>query len=1269
MKIGRNDPCFCGSGKKYKKCCIDKQQPTYHKKTMPENEEEKINPFFQKYNSFDLLQSIAGLTITPENHGKYVRMELIAQEIIRGYNTNKEFSSPDTLKTFLDKFYPSNHLEDPPVNLFTDLITFYDGDYLIFPGITENGSFILSNLLTAIFHYPDTNISEKFKNNCIHAASFILCVSNAIAMKLGYTRYQDGEETESEIFFQNNEQLNKLKEAVTFSSDEMNQLLKENLIAKEALQLFLADINSPDFKTAYVEESPLLYKPILYTEEKYLVVSPATLSFALTHFIWAEAETWGCMEEVNDAYQSAVWNMIQLQLRNMKFELLHIEGTPNETKLPVKEGVYKFDDDKIAYIQMVYDSGSNFGKTKRPIKKDAADSVETLEGHKEETIAKIFSLPEYANFQLLHFTMVSFIGRDFYYPIKKTENARTIAMPVFEFDVLSNLKEADAIDLWKFAVARQEQLVEVPVMSFSFLDQFKIFKEHNDSFYLSDETKHNFLHVQPGYSAEMVRESKLLTDHHSVLISVEDRLATVPVERKDKYAPVYLNINHIASGELKLVVEGFPQPIWVSPKFIPENISGELRHMFWELNDAIAYWLWQIQDDCNSYLKLLGSNPLTVTFEVNPIAKFETIERNFIREENLSDKFETSATVTSFNIVIPSEIIPYLYGSDNEGERVLVKHLVIGFNKILASNMQPEIPTNRINEIVEKNAPLGMKKKFYILDTNDNLLLDPRNLAKRRYIQDYDIELVLNSIVSGLGNNCPAIGELQTKDEKEKLALNIVMKVLLPKLKKEISKYDSRKLLERLIGLNESLIRKREHLKILVPTRIACFVSVEQQEIDLRENLGKINRTTIATRCLIEHIAAEQPKGNQIISTTAIDEMLALIDQIISWGSLCDQIKYDLFDIKMGILPSGRVGTGKSIMSEVFDPYYASKTKEDVTDSIKSYEQVFPQRNPVKGKDTPEYLDKAFLSDYGISFNRICAFVEGLAIIGIQQETSFAVLPLNELKIKINKTVTPFNDLEFSNAINYLTLFYRGNIITVPAGFESYDISPWRFNRRLSFLRKPIVAFKNPDDNDNPFIYWGFRHVLAIRIYLVDQLFSGRLKVAEEGQVIKAIGKLVQERGDSLVRKVSQKLKIKDVIVDTEVPINSHTEFYDANDLGDIDVLAIDTINKILFSIECKSMSPSRNIKEMVEEVSKLFGSDTEKGWIKKHLNRDEWIKNNMPLIAKKYKVDLTGYTVKSLFVTEEDMLTPHLKKQNLPIPFVTRYNIEKDGINILLTK
>ena len=29
--LGRNDPCHCGSGKKYKKCCSDKDQAAEHK--------------------------------------------------------------------------------------------------------------------------------------------------------------------------------------------------------------------------------------------------------------------------------------------------------------------------------------------------------------------------------------------------------------------------------------------------------------------------------------------------------------------------------------------------------------------------------------------------------------------------------------------------------------------------------------------------------------------------------------------------------------------------------------------------------------------------------------------------------------------------------------------------------------------------------------------------------------------------------------------------------------------------------------------------------------------------------------------------------------------------------------------------------------------------------------------------------------------------------------------------------------------------------------
>lgn len=44
-KIGRNDPCFCGSGKKLKKCCIDSyNEDRLAKINLSREENENLNP-------------------------------------------------------------------------------------------------------------------------------------------------------------------------------------------------------------------------------------------------------------------------------------------------------------------------------------------------------------------------------------------------------------------------------------------------------------------------------------------------------------------------------------------------------------------------------------------------------------------------------------------------------------------------------------------------------------------------------------------------------------------------------------------------------------------------------------------------------------------------------------------------------------------------------------------------------------------------------------------------------------------------------------------------------------------------------------------------------------------------------------------------------------------------------------------------------------------------------------------------------------------------
>jgi hypothetical protein len=257
-KIGRNDMCPCGSGKKYKKCCIDSGRSF----DTPPTQDEPAS-IFNQYDSTDLIKTFAGLTLLLQNHGKNVRFEELSRRAITNFNQAKPPIPEGELQTFLNENYPSHYLEDPATNLFTDLVTFYGGDYIIFPGITDGGNYVLSNLLAAIYNWSDSGISEQFRSNCMHASLLMLNLSNKIAQRLGYTRYIVEEVEENLISIPNAARLEELKSAVTFTEEEIQRLLQINRIAHEALDMFILDLDDPELSNEHIEESPLLLRPII----------------------------------------------------------------------------------------------------------------------------------------------------------------------------------------------------------------------------------------------------------------------------------------------------------------------------------------------------------------------------------------------------------------------------------------------------------------------------------------------------------------------------------------------------------------------------------------------------------------------------------------------------------------------------------------------------------------------------------------------------------------------------------------------------------------------------------------------------------------------------------------------------------------------------------------------------------------------------------------------------------------------------------------------
>ena len=118
-KVGRNDPCPCNSGKKFKKCCINKgvthAAPKEALKTHP------LTDFNQEF----LLDWFGTASLLPENHGKNIRLELLIREAILYGKKDSGSTDKAKLQKVLDDHYNHHHLEDPPVNLFTELITYY----------------------------------------------------------------------------------------------------------------------------------------------------------------------------------------------------------------------------------------------------------------------------------------------------------------------------------------------------------------------------------------------------------------------------------------------------------------------------------------------------------------------------------------------------------------------------------------------------------------------------------------------------------------------------------------------------------------------------------------------------------------------------------------------------------------------------------------------------------------------------------------------------------------------------------------------------------------------------------------------------------------------------------------------------------------------------------------------------------------------------------------------------------------------------------------
>ncbi|MCK4782550.1 MAG: hypothetical protein KAV87_02285 [Desulfobacteraceae bacterium] len=1234
-----------------------------------------LKQVLSKYEQKELIANLGGLQLAPENHTHTLRLE-IASRIARSIETAEHAGVDlDKLRNKLNEHLPSQGIiglqEDPVESLFTENIIFHGGNYIVYSGIVDSGSFILNNFLKAIFHLGD-GLNDDFKEIIKSHTMALLCISNEVAKHVGHIRNIVSPNTwRKDIYVPSKGKTGQFRDAVSFSKNRIDSLLVSRGLSAELLSPFVISPSDPSLIVEDPDKNPLCGKPLVKSDGMIILAQPGSITSALRHFIFTTAKRMNLIDKLASNYRETLSANVDKSLDRMFFKSVDINLPNWEGHAPVEESVYRIDNNKLVYVQTIVDDANKYEEREVFGHWDNKHIAKKSQDRRESIVKWLLQQKDLNCSEVLLVVVLGGMGRFIVFGLpKQPSRTRTEIMHAEELEIISNLRECDRLTLWKHAGAKEKMLNKFPKCFgiSSFLDVYALYLDYHHSFNLSDEGPVIPV-MAPGYGHKLRVKSVETSDIHAVLMKPKGLPSRyVTVTRRYEGDPIPIYVLYESLSPFTRLVEGYEQPIWVMRDYLPEYNSRDLDDIYFKVTDLVAYWLWQATDSLRPHLRSLGKTPINIRLRLDRPKNWA----NILSEKRASSVEDFNYAVEQFDIVlcVPDGIQEYLSKVDNEADRLILDALLRAFDMMLLEHGKPQSLTEEVRQsILDAHAPCGPKKMLNLFN-QDRAALNPEHLPSLRKLQEHDLEEQLDDLVKELNDKTLVVGEI--KDRNKRLALvGKIVDLYLNRLKSVLSRFSWHPLLEQLIVNSEAAHHRRVIRSFTMSTDIACFsdiLSIVEREKD--EKI-KITTTSISTRTLIEFIAAEPPKGKQCVSVDEFDRLLAIAHHIFNWGSFFDQIKLGVFDHRLSILGSGRIGRDTEPIEKFRNTFFTEKVREDVEHSVSSPGAfVNPEKNK-EAKSNFQDMNDAFVGEFGLTMTQIKEFHTCLSYIGFDQKKACASLPISKLRESIKERVghiPDWTDDKIELAIGLYSLKPRKKWNNVPKGFLKSDIYPWRYNRRLSYMYRPLII--GPAPKDDPLFFWGPRHVEESCIQLFSNVSSGRYKIHRNSstEMKELLGNIRRHIGEAFTQEVKEWFEANtDWAVKSKVPINPSTLLRADSDLGDIDVLCVDCLNKIVYSIECKHINYGRNPREMASELERFI---EEKGdadsWLKRHVKRDTWLKKNVKQLSGLIKLDVKDFKVRSFFLTSEEIPTPYLR--DMWLPFVSFSRLKREGIELLRT-
>lgn len=1183
---------------------------------------ERLTRLMARYDSASLAGVLTGLTLLPENASFQLRLESLidvaasrpAGGIIPTISKIRSFC---TGSLAYDLVAP---LEDPDEYPVTEPLFFEGRAHTVFSGQGEELVFGCEQLFAVL-----DALSQERPDPALMASKQM--IRAALALESGIAERAHIEPGVGNCALQGihvpNSSVADLLRPVVWSSHEVEATCLQTDAPSNVLEPLTGALGA-EAPGPVEEGAQWIHRAILQCSDGSVIVRPGPLLQAVSRHVMATVSELGLLPDLSRRFtDSALADVRDSILRSGAAELALDLGQAAFDW--VRESVFRIDIDAAMVVitvgdplesLAVYPDAAAFPSElqEQAIQQRAMDLVDILRNLKAYNEVQVLICPTAPPGRRYRWRDFKVDRRDvlFFTPA-------TLAALVQD--------DPDPLALIRYAKSLTEFRAQKRLISTNPLDEYAMYSQ-NKEFHVGDQAQGVL--VTPG-SGSPLRQTHLDRWHR--------QSARLPRETRDIELVAYFQdgipifMPRHGWGQAARLVRLDAVDIWVlgiDRSTLPDRLIDFAEGVA----NAVAFWSWRVATVI--FAKVIPTSPRpTVTIYIELESPHQW-RGDHMPPSEPGNEFVTELIPDSLEarVTLKPAFQGALARPDNVGEQDLVAELAMTLIGLLAPDQRTH---KRIVEVVEQAAPLGQKKMLITLESDTSSLLGPEEgLPAWRKVSDWDLGVIRDQLAAALktaGHRPAPPGELAEQEALIQFAVDILARTL----SAAVAELSSDGLVEELLRRQEGLTYAAANQRLQMPTRIALYDEYSNISGKLADEIKEISQASVSHRFVVEYVAAQPPTGPLPLSLARYDRLLALGAAIVEYGGLGDALHYRFDDAQVAVLPGGRLAMfpGRyALASRAWSHGIVARTVAQAQENFGDYWQ--PQSGPIA---PPPIWEAAFRGEFGYQMTELGRILTELAEIASEGVGSVITRPKGALMDDLARRTGMDRSLT-EKIVESLVLSPRADFLS-PSGFHSYDVYPWRFNRPLSLLRRPLIERGTE-------LIWGRRGIRLAVNSLLNQIDSGRLPArSREMRLLKST--LSTASGDAFEGEVAAKVREHGLQVRKRfTKVGGLRLEENGNDIGDVDVLAIDPAAKRIWAIECKAIAIGITPWELSHELGRIHEPGT--GILAKHERRAAWLRGHLKELVGAFGYDPRGWQLEPVIVVEVDLLATHLRSSSMPI-------------------